>query len=226
MRERREIQADNFLVALSRLHAMNDAVLLPGGEATPRVRVMLRNDPSDEAGPDVEEYSFDVSLVIDGDDTDMCVPMRNDVDLICEDDCTWIVDTFTLSKKARKFEIQEVVGKINDILTWTVCHCGEYLIKDGCPTCISCLLTNSKENVETLDFCAICQESTPRMLMSDQPCCHQKLHPMCLKIWVDTCSTADISKGCPLCRTSSQDGEVRQEEAGEEEEMAGSDALP
>ena len=204
---------------------MNDAVLLSCGDATPAVRVMLRNDPCDEAGPDVEEYTFDVSLVIDEDDTDMCVPMRNDVDLMCEDDCIWIVDNFTLSKKATKFEIQEVVGRINDILTWTVCHCREYLIKDGCPTCISCLLTNSRENIETLDFCAICQESTPRMLMSDQPCCHQKLHPTCLKVWVDTCSTADISKGCPLCRTSSQqqdDGDV----AGQDEEgMVGSDAV-
>ena len=101
-------------------------------------------------------------------------------------------------------ELKEAVDFVNAVNAWTICPCGDHLVKDqpaGNGICYFCEMTTHKDDEETR-FCPICHEEGRLRWMVETPCCHQHLHRKCKDSCVATAAVRLQDAQCPMCRAA------------------------
>lgn len=186
--------SEDLLAVLKRLKAANDNVTYrtAGG-----LRVMIRNDPVDsEPGqPESAYINFDVSVVTEDELPAIVKAINNEIDIVMDDSGCVVIEEYSFADTDAE-GLKEAMDFLNDIEQWTVCQCGEYLIKDQGAMCYYCHLTTDPADKGEDVFCPICHEETrPRWTVAT-PCCKAKMHRKCK----EACIAAAASPTCPMCR--------------------------
>lgn len=185
-----------LLKLVKRLRDANDnlAYRTSGG-----LRIMIRNDP-DDAGPG--EVAFDVSVVIDDESPEIVKAIQNEIDIMEDDSGCIVIEDYAFSETDGE-SLKSAVKFLNSVDTWTVCPCGEYLIKDAfenaeATMCYYCECT--REAHETLEhFCPICHDIGCARWMITVPCCNQKMHRKCQQACIVSASIRHVENKCPMC---------------------------
>jgi hypothetical protein len=200
-----------FLESMRRIHTEDSEVLFHNSEKT--LRLMLRKDSNyDSEDDDMDNLKPTTKI-------EFLIQYREDEDphgrlyklldwdaegYFCDWDSTaYILDDFDLpSGPSHSIEqnVAYALERINKVYNYSICGCGERLIKDERPICFFCHMTGSNETMEE-ELCCICHEKTPRVSLKVQTCCKQYIHPRCLSTWEHTKETGAAS--CPLCRQNS-----------------------
>lgn len=173
-----------LLACVARLMAAQDEMEISthGG-----LRVRLRY------GCGENDYSFDVSLM---EDTRTARALENDVkfdmDSDDEDEDSHVVNVFGFDATDAP-AVLAAVQFMNDLDAWTVCGCGDHLIKDRADVCYCCELTRRPDDVQR-ETCPICHADGPPRWMTAAPCCGQRLHRACYRLCLEG------NQRCPMCR--------------------------
>lgn len=185
---------DAFLKTLIRLREANDNVAFrtSGG-----LRIMIRNDPSDDNTKD--SLDFDVSVVAEEEVPAIAKALRNEVDII-EDECGVIVIEEYSFLESDTENLERALEFLNIVDSWCICPCGEYLIKDTCTMCYYCDLTRNPDDTTGI-FCPICHEEGCSRWMIETECCKQKMHRKCKDTCIATAESRLQEARCPMCRT-------------------------
>jgi hypothetical protein len=175
---------NSLYAALSRLCEANDAFVFrnPGG-----IPILLRGIKEDD------HCNVDVSVTTCEDRPCIEECMKNEVG-VSQEDNFFILHEFTIDEDTIK-EIQEA---LNSMWLWTVCPCGQYIIKQANEEmCYMCRMTLASTITAPSQesFCPICHDarSHPRWMMQT-PCCKQAMHRLCHMIWKSKADT------CAICR--------------------------
>lgn len=183
-----------FLGCLRRLHNHNDAVMFWNHDKD--FRIMIRNDPCDDV-----TLGFEICIIADEDD-DICNVLQLSClgpAAYCEDD-TYVLETYSLSMEevtAKPSLLEPALECVNSIFNYSMCPCGDHLIKDDSAICYYCQLSSSVDDM-TQAFCFVCHQTSIKKHMKLLDCCHQYLHRACLEKWENV--AADAS--CPHCRST------------------------
>lgn len=170
------------------------------------LRMMIRHsvDLDDDDDPP-KALAFDVSFVVDSDDTATARCLKNEVDLETDDAGeVYVVDDFVLDE-TDEVDLREAVEAINELNSWTPCPCGDYLIKDGyknpeAKMCYFCEMTSTDVPEDDDDhMCPICHEHGLDRWMVATTCCNQRMHKRCKAKCVDA---ARGRPTCPMCRAA------------------------
>lgn len=200
----------SFVEAIQRLCKGKDAIAFrnPSG-----LRIMLRYDLTSELISDSEEnknvLSFDLSILLEGESDYIKKLIQNEVDMMMDsgevENC--VIDEFDLNP-TNESDVQEVIDLINKVYTWSICPCGEYLIKDNDTMCLYCQMIQPPDDELENFFCPICHEETRVRWSVQLPCCKQKIHRSCKIRYEekqrqqqqqDEDTSQDLH--CPLCRS-------------------------
>ena len=185
-----------LLKTVKRLSKANDNVTYrtSGG-----LRIMLRNEPDDEDGPDT--IAFDVSVVIEDESPSVEKAFRNEIDIMDDESGCIVIEEYSFAPDDTE-SLQQAVDFLNQVDLWTVCPCGEYLIKDAPEVmCYYCEMTVYSDDKEDPDiFCPICHESGHQRWMTTTPCCKQKMHKKCKATCVSSAELRLQEAQCPMCR--------------------------
>ena len=182
-----------LLRTLKRMRASNDNVAYrtSGG-----LRIMVRNDPESE---DEGYLTFDVSVVTEDESEAIVKSIKNEIDIMEDESGCVVIEEYSFEENDLE-GLQTAVDFLNAVEHWTVCPCGEYLIKDalapGADMCYYCDMT-TPEGGETV-FCPICHESGNVRWMVATACCKQRMHRKCR----EACIRHDDPPRCPMCRSS------------------------
>jgi hypothetical protein len=186
----------SLLATLRRMRTCNDNVAY---RTTGGLRVMIRNDPDSDSE---EDLSFDVSIVTEDETPAIVKSIKNEIDIMEDDAGCIVIEEYSFSDTDAD-SLQSAVDFLNAVDLWTVCPCGEYLIKDkihnpALEMCYYCELTNNGDLEDV--FCPICHENGASRWMVTTSCCNQKMHKKCK----ETCIATDVLRDprCPMCRTS------------------------
>lgn len=197
---------DAFISALQRICSSKDAIAFrsPAG-----LRIMLRYDLTSELIQESEEkniLSFDLSILLEGETDYIKRIIQNEVDLMMEsgevENC--VVEEFDLCPTNEK-DVEEVINLVNRVYTWSICPCGEYLIKDGSHMCVYCQMTQPPEDSIDTFFCPICHDETRVRWSVHLPCCKQRIHRSCKVRYEQQQQQEEEHDGqnvkCPMCRS-------------------------
>ena len=185
-----------LLHTLKRMRRCNDNVAFRtrGG-----LRVMVRNDPEDA---EKNYLTFDVSVITEDEAPSTVTAIKNEIDIMEEESGCVVIEEYSFAEDDAE-GLQTAVDFLNDVDRWTVCPCGEFLIKDApADMCYYCEMT-AEDGGETL-FCPICHETGHVRWMVATSCCKQRLHRKCKETCVATESLRsdnDVPR-CPMCRSS------------------------
>ncbi len=189
--------AGSLLTALKRLCAANDNMTYrtSGG-----LRVMIRHEPDEE-----EEISFDVSIVIEEEHPSIEKALKNEIDIVEDESGCIVIEDYAFESTDTE-ALKGAMDFLNAVDLWTVCPCGEYLIKDKNVThdasmCYYCEMTHDGQHEDI--FCPICHESGNQRWMITTPCCTQKMHKKCKEACITSDGLRDIPSRCPMCRAES-----------------------
>ena len=180
-----------LLRTVLRLREANDNVTFrtEGG-----LRVMLRNEP--DMGSSTSLVAFDVSVVTEDEDASIVTAINNEIDIMEDDSGCVVIEEYSFLVSDAE-GLQAAVTFLNDVNLWTVCACGDYLIKDHPATlCYYCDMTHAGGAADV--FCPICHEQGYPRWMVTTACCAQQMHKKC-KAACQAASSAS-SGTCPMCR--------------------------
>lgn len=188
-----------LLALLSRLKASNDNVAFrtSGG-----LRVMIRNDPDS----DVEDLMFDVSVIIEDESPSIVKAVKNEVDIMEDDAGVIILEEYSFPKSDGD-ALKGAMDFLNALDAWTVCPCGEYLVKDkyldanAASMCYYCELTRGPTANDDDVYCPICMNDGCERWMVATECCKQKMHRRCREECIATSHLRNNTPECPLCRS-------------------------
>ena len=125
--------------------------------------------------------------------------IKNEIDIMEDESGCVVIEEYSFEENDLE-GLQTAVDFLNAVEHWTVCPCGEYLIKDalapGADMCYYCDMT-TPEGGETV-FCPICHESGNVRWMVATACCKQRMHRKCR----EACIRHDDPPRCPMCRSS------------------------
>lgn len=190
---------DELLAVLKRLRAANDnlAYRTFGG-----LRVMIRNDPVDveDSGTYI---NFDVSIVTEDELPAIAKAVNNEMDIMPDDAGCVVIEEYSFLETDGE-GLKEAMDFLNVVNHWTVCQCGEYLIKDEGAMCYYCHLTNDPSESSEDVFCPIChEESRPRWMIATS-CCKRQMHRKCKEACIAASAQSAFPQApsCPLCRTA------------------------
>ena len=189
----------SFLAVLKRLRAKDDSFAF---RASGGLRIVIRNDKDDDeddANPDW--FTFEVGVVVN-DEERPCVikSIKNEVDIMEDVDVGGIavLETFEFDQ-ADDESLMESIEFLNAVDHWTVCPCGDYLIKDRGETCYYCQMTHRQDDTEE-NFCPICHEVGRNRWMITTGCCKQKMHKKCKEACIVSNDLRNLESRCPMCR--------------------------
>ena len=180
-----------FLGCLRRLHNHNDAVMFWNRDKD--FRLMVRNDPCDDA-----TLGFEVCILAD-EDEDISTVLQLECLGYFEDN-VYVLETYSLSwddVNAKSALLEPALDFVNAVFNYSVCPCGEHLIKDDSSICYYCQMSSSVEDLAQA-FCFVCHQTSIKKHMKSLPCCHQYLHRACLDKW----KSVAVDASCPHCRSS------------------------
>ena len=186
----------NFLCALERLRANNDAIMF--WNRTKTLKFMLRSDSTLDSD---QEMYFDMSITYDSsEDPDDVLGdiLALEHEGYFESETMFVVDEFSVLRNATESseDLLAAMNKVNGVYDTIICPCSKYLIKDRSTTCITCVMTGARDGFQRV-FCPICHDDEClQMHMVMQQCCRQRVCSTCIRSWKNT---TDDSK-CPLCR--------------------------
>jgi hypothetical protein len=187
---------DAFLLVLKRLKEANDNVAYrtSGG-----LRIMIRNEPIVEDGHE-KDITFDISVVVDEESPAILKAIKNEIDIMEDDSGCIVIEEFSFPPDDTD-TLKHVVEFLNAVELWTVCQCGEYLIKDACVMCYYCQMTGDPQEDAEDVFCPICHESGRKRWMTTTACCSQRMHTKCKEDCIVS-STLRLQEPpvCPMCR--------------------------
>jgi hypothetical protein len=184
-----------LLKTLKRLRKANDNVTYrtSGG-----LRIMLRNEPDDDDGPG--NISFDVSVVIEDELPSVEKAFRNEIDIMDDESGCIVIEEYSFAPDDVD-SLQEAVNFLNQVDLWTICPCGEYLIKDAPEgMCYYCEMMTCPNKEDPDVFCPICHESGHPRWMITTTCCKQKMHRKCKETCVSSSEMRLQDAQCPMCR--------------------------
>lgn len=179
-----------------RMHNVGDgAVALWNGSH--EFKVVMRNDPTDSD----TTVAFEFGIMGDEEDDDDVITRVLQLEMDGYwDEGMFVVDTCVV-EHAKLVEDPGVLDdarcRLNEVLQWTVCGCGQHFVKDGAALCLMCQLM-APEGGAPMHACGICFEDGPESHMHRQACCGQILHTMCLA----RCHASATARAgsCPFCR--------------------------
>ena len=188
-----------LLRTLKRLRSANDNVAYrtSGG-----LRIMIRNDPDSETDVNKTEIAFDVSVVIEDEPEEIVKAIKNEIDIMEDDSGCIVIEDYSFQETDAE-ALKSAVDFLNAVDSWTVCPCGEFLIKDAhvdtvpskaaVSMCYYCECT--RESTDTLDVqCPICHDHGSTRWMVKLPCCGQWMHRKCQQSALRL-----VENKCPLC---------------------------
>ena len=183
-----------LLAVAKRLRVSNDnlAYRTSGG-----LRIMLRNDPDPDVDhEDANVLAFDVSVITDNESSAIIRSIKNEVDIMEDESGCVVIEEYEFGESDDD-ALKSAMDFLNEVDQWTVCACGEYLIKDFPATeCYLCELTHAGDPTDI--FCPICHEPGRARWMTTTTCCAQQLHAKCKT----ACKEASGTTGCPMCRST------------------------
>jgi hypothetical protein len=188
----------NFLTSMRRLHSSRDAVMFCNCDKGFKIMVRCDIEAIDESS---ETLHFDIAIVHDSDedlDGSFAELLGLEHDGYFEDDAMFVLNTFSIPADASPSSeaVLEAMRLVNHAHASRVCACGKYLIKDASPSCIMCVMTGTREDLER-HFCSICHDDQClRKHTVLQPCCRQRLCTPCIRKW----KKQSENSRCPLCR--------------------------
>jgi len=191
-------QASALLTTLKRMKEANDNVAF---RTTGGLRIMLRNDPDSEDESD--DIAFDVSVVIGEDENPSIVKaIKNEIDIMEDEAGMVVIEDYAFSETDNE-SLKNCMDFLNAVDLWTVCPCGEYLIKDkhenqGVTMCYYCEMTANGDGSSI--FCPICHESGSARWMIGTTCCKQKMHKKCKEACIASDGIRLVDSRCPMCR--------------------------
>ena len=192
-----------LLRTLKRLRDANDNVAYrtSGG-----LRIMIRNDPESETDVSGKELSFDVSVIIEDEPDEIVKAIKNEIDIMEDDSGCIVIEDYSFQDTDTE-SLQTAVDFLNAVDLWTVCPCGEFLIKDAhvgtalkaaVSMCYYCECT--RESNDTLEVqCPICHDHGSTRWMVKLPCCGQSMHRKCQQSCIASSSLRLVENKCPLC---------------------------
>ena len=181
----------SLLACLLRMHASNHSLTV--WNQSREFKVRLRNDADDAARLD---FDFGIVGADDDDDDDADALVSRVLELEYDgywDEGLFVVESYSLDRQrvvADPTMLDAARARLNALLGFEICGCGEYLVKDGAPECLRCQLTAPP--LDPMATCGICHEEGPARRMARQGCCGQVLHKKCLAL----CEMPT----CPFCR--------------------------
>jgi hypothetical protein len=182
-----------LLAVAKRLRVSNDnlAYRTSGG-----LRIMLRNDPDPDVDhDDINVVAFDVSVITDNESSAIVRSIKNEVDIMEDESGCVVIEEYEFGESDDD-ALKSAMDFLNEVDQWTVCACGEYLIKDFPATeCYLCELTHAGDPTDI--FCPICHEPGRARWMTTTTCCAQQLHTKCKTLCRESSTT-----GCPMCRSA------------------------
>lgn len=186
-----------LLALLTRLKTANDNVAF---RTTGGLRVMVRNDPE----ADADDFMFDVSVVVEDELPCIVKAIKNEIDIMEDDAGVIVVEEYTFGRSDGE-SLKGAMDFLNVVNMWTVCPCGEYLVKDKyhdpeSNMCYYCELTRGTA-AEGQVYCPICMTDGYERWMVATECCKQKMHKRCRENCITTSHLRNSdSPKCPLCR--------------------------
>ena len=186
-----------FSNVLRRLRTSNDSVAFrtPGG-----LRLAIRNDPDDEGRENW--FTFDVCVVVSEDEKPSVTnAVKNEIDIMDDDEVSGfaIIDQYEFREDDAE-SLEAAKEFVNTAAAWTVCQCGDYLIKDRGAMCYYCEMTARRDEDVDKEFCPICHEHGYARWMVVTSCCKQKLHKKCKEACIVSNDLRELESRCPMCR--------------------------
>ena len=193
--------AQALLRVLKRVRASHDSLAF---RSTGGLRLAIRDTAEDELRE--KWLTFDVCIVVaDDEKPSISAAVKNELDVLEDEELAGfaIIEQYEFRDDDAE-SLNAVMEFLNTAALWTVCQCGEYLIKDRHAMCYYCELTARQGDDAENVFCPICHETGYPRWMVTTSCCKQKLHKKCKEACIVSDDLRDVESRCPMCRETWQ----------------------